>query len=670
MLKKLVCLFAILGMVSAAYASNDWDGGGDGTTWSDGNNWDDPENVPPQAGETWTVNKSSGATWNILVDQSPAWTIGGGSINPSNLSGSYVDLTVPTGVTLTSSGGLDFKSAGTLTIEDGATYDMRYGQLTIERADTITIIEADGEMLVSTLRHDNGTKLHVYGDLWIWTISRIAVDPGWLFNVYDGGKVTVAGVVPYTVWAEGDPGVIGMYIGSTVEMTGNHLADFRNKVVAKEGVLTAEIVGGYTVVTCVAEIPEPVCNTDLPSDADGDGDVDQDDFAQFQVCYSGTDTYPTSPENCGCFDVNTSGTIDAVDFAAFTACATGPGIPVNGTTAPGCAALMAGSWEANDGALGHLCGSLLDTDDWRCVPADLGENTECFMSYGPYIVLDAGEYTARLYLRIDDIAGDDDNIVAVDVYSPQGGILAGPFTYTRSDFVAADAWQRFDVNFTNPGSGFKAEFRVVYYGNAQLDLDKVELLKVSGISGQPGTPYVVSGFNGGLDSWTASTWVAGTSGPGTTTWISTIGNPPGSVKALGAGTTNGSDGCTREGSIIQKAIDTSGKSNLWLHYDANFACRLRWTGYPGCTACSSNWLEGDCDDKLVAYCSTDGGTTWTLLEQIYAVDVNGGVYLPRQIKLPAAANNNANFVLKFQTQVNTVDDVIYVDNIGLSEGTE
>jgi hypothetical protein len=80
------------------------------------------------------------------------------------------------------------------------------------------------------------------------------------------------------------------------------------------------------------------CN--LPfADTDGDGDVDQFDFAVFQSCYTGpgAEAVPQEPVYCACLNVDgPSGSpdtdIDQGDLALFEACASGPGIPA----APGC----------------------------------------------------------------------------------------------------------------------------------------------------------------------------------------------------------------------------------------------------------------------------------------------------------------------------------------------
>lgn len=67
------------------------------------------------------------------------------------------------------------------------------------------------------------------------------------------------------------------------------------------------------------------------ADVDGDGDVDQADFAVFQICFGGTDS-----GICKCFD-RTDGTgsgppnhvVDLYDWDKFEACASGAGIPLD-----------------------------------------------------------------------------------------------------------------------------------------------------------------------------------------------------------------------------------------------------------------------------------------------------------------------------------------------------
>lgn len=66
-------------------------------------------------------------------------------------------------------------------------------------------------------------------------------------------------------------------------------------------------------------------------EAEGDGDVDQQDFAVFQACYTGTGDPGGvfDRPGCGCLDWNGDGDIDGDDFAKFEFCASGPGIPAD-----------------------------------------------------------------------------------------------------------------------------------------------------------------------------------------------------------------------------------------------------------------------------------------------------------------------------------------------------
>jgi hypothetical protein len=81
---------------------------------------------------------------------------------------------------------------------------------------------------------------------------------------------------------------------------------------------------GYQCLTMVIGEPPPECH-DPRFDADGDQDVDQEDFAVFQLCYTGENVGPVSPE-CTCFDWNLSesdGDIDQEDYGFFQRCAVG-----------------------------------------------------------------------------------------------------------------------------------------------------------------------------------------------------------------------------------------------------------------------------------------------------------------------------------------------------------
>lgn len=68
------------------------------------------------------------------------------------------------------------------------------------------------------------------------------------------------------------------------------------------------------------------------ADADGDGDVDQEDYGVWQLCFTGTiGGIPDVPEYCTCFDREGDDDIDQTDFNAFQNCAntSGPEIPAD-----------------------------------------------------------------------------------------------------------------------------------------------------------------------------------------------------------------------------------------------------------------------------------------------------------------------------------------------------
>ena len=77
-----------------------------------------------------------------------------------------------------------------------------------------------------------------------------------------------------------------------------------------------------------------VCCPKPFADADWDGDVDQDDFGAFQVCYTGTTT--GIPTGCDCFNRVADNVIDGPDLNAFLNCFTGPNVPWSQAVTPNC----------------------------------------------------------------------------------------------------------------------------------------------------------------------------------------------------------------------------------------------------------------------------------------------------------------------------------------------
>ncbi len=77
------------------------------------------------------------------------------------------------------------------------------------------------------------------------------------------------------------------------------------------------------------------CAKEPYAGADQDGDIDMDDFAEFQKCFNPAGVAP----GCGCFDRGNGfpdGKIDQADFEAFRACATGANVPFVAAEHPDC----------------------------------------------------------------------------------------------------------------------------------------------------------------------------------------------------------------------------------------------------------------------------------------------------------------------------------------------
>ena len=74
----------------------------------------------------------------------------------------------------------------------------------------------------------------------------------------------------------------------------------------------AGLVGEFSTVSPGIDVVR------LPGDADGDGDVDLDDYASFQACFTGPlDTQDPLPAGCEFFDADDDNDVDLHDFAGF-----------------------------------------------------------------------------------------------------------------------------------------------------------------------------------------------------------------------------------------------------------------------------------------------------------------------------------------------------------------
>jgi len=217
-MKKLACILAILAMVGTAQAAEHWRGagwGGDGTTWSQTANWDA---VVPW-GTSWDVNRTGeqGTPSNhvINVDASGSTTTGHIYAQP----GFSTQMTVLSGVTLTTQSLLLDNTAGNVTVQPGAQLNVNAGDayLDIGSWNTVTV---SGGYLGDWLRLlDGHATMNVYGTAQVWGISKWSDDPENVINVYNGGTFALdAGGINW----DGNPNRrIGMYVSGRVQRAGD-----------------------------------------------------------------------------------------------------------------------------------------------------------------------------------------------------------------------------------------------------------------------------------------------------------------------------------------------------------------------------------------------------------------------------------------------------------------
>lgn len=167
------------------------------------------------------------------------------------------------------------------------------------------------------------------------TIAGISTTQGNAGSTAAGVQITGTGFVTGTtpvLSQTGMPDIVGTNINVTDANT--LTADFVIPADAPSGLRNVVIPGCTSSSTLPNAFRIKSC-VPIRFDDDGDGDVDMDDFAVFQACYTGTST--TIPSGCSCFDTNADGMIDATDFAAFEACATGPDVKLDANNPPaGC----------------------------------------------------------------------------------------------------------------------------------------------------------------------------------------------------------------------------------------------------------------------------------------------------------------------------------------------
>lgn len=167
--------------------------------------------------------------------------------------------------------------------------------------------------------------------------QTVAVNPGWTYEF--SGEFTAPGGVTTTLrLLNGDENGTELAMVELTDTSAGWTSGSVQTIAPISGVVT--VVWEYHSTGVLPAIgahadglkfePTVICH-DPVFDFDGDGDVDQIDFAFFQTCYTGGvgTNPPIYPAGCECADSNIDGAINQADTTAFELCASGPGVAAN-----------------------------------------------------------------------------------------------------------------------------------------------------------------------------------------------------------------------------------------------------------------------------------------------------------------------------------------------------
>ena len=101
-------------------------------------------------------------------------------------------------------------------------------------------------------------------------------------------------------------------------------------------------------------------------------------------------------------------------------------------------------------------------------------------------------------------------------------------------------------------------------------------------------------------------------------------------------------------SVLEKAISTTGYNDITLKYVR------RLVGLDSADEFKAKWFDG---------------ANWYVLEQTGKNSANDANYIVKTFNLPASANNNANFRIKFECTAGAVSEFCRVDNVNISSSS-
>jgi hypothetical protein len=110
------------------------------------------------------------------------------------------------------------------------------------------------------------------------------------------------------------------------------------------------------------------------------------------------------------------------------------------------------------------------------VPSKCNSCKEKHIIYGPYIPIGIGDFKVRFYIKT--IQNNKDSAFALlDATADYGKITLASKKISKLDFSTVGNYQYIDLDFITSKRYNGVEFRIYYYGNAELYFDHIKLIE-------------------------------------------------------------------------------------------------------------------------------------------------------------------------------------------------
>ena len=105
---------------------------------------------------------------------------------------------------------------------------------------------------------------------------------------------------------------------------------------------------------------------------------------------------------------------------------------------------------------------------------NVNDTPNSFMSYGPFIKMPAGDWSAEFSLMIDNVTADNGHILTIDVFDVDSGKVLTSRQIHRRNFSKAFAYQDFTLQFSTT-AGHRLEFRTFWHGGSYVKQHTVSI---------------------------------------------------------------------------------------------------------------------------------------------------------------------------------------------------